>query len=504
MVRLVAFDDATEERVRFVEETPRAGIVARTMARLAAGDDPEALVAAAALAVSRSADLPADHHGGPVHPVAGVHAVIGMHRRLGPDARLLPVVQSVALANKHIHLPSMGPAAMVAFDDLKHDVAVDKVLARLEAAIAEREGRLAERALTVACDKATPGQILNSLLTVALRRNSLDDHYLLYPVYAARALDAIGWQWAPVVLRPAVRYLSRHASFDAFGEFTKEFIDDGIAFFNRFGELEELIAAHGLTEERVRRTTGPDEAGAIQALADEVGEVGEIASLPPIVARAMGAGLSLDGTLEAMSIGGARIFLRSHTANPFDVHIFTGLAARRYLLSFPEIGFRHKVMALIGWAWSYEVRYLDHTLHWSWLSGGGALGSSSGDDILADIERRVLAIDGYDVTDLPVAINDLVAPDGVREVVRLAEGYLKAGHDAEALFRLTARLVCREDASEMHGYKLQQAAFEEFHACRAPLNWVHAVAAVKQAAVNASTRPHQVWPQIAAQLERAA
>jgi hypothetical protein len=56
----------------------------------------------------------------------------------------------------------------------------------------------------------------------------------------------------------------------------------------------------------------------------------------------------------------------------------------------------------------------------------------------------------------------------------------------------------------MHGYKLQQAAFEEFHACRAPLRWVHAVAAVKQAAVNASTKPHQVYPQIAALLARAA
>jgi len=503
MVRLVTFDDATEERVRFIEETPRSEIVARTMARLAAGEEPEALVAAAALAVSRSAELPADHHGGPVHPVAGVHAVIGMHRRLGDDARLLPVVQSVALANKHIHLPSMGPAAMVAFDDLKRDSETAKVLARLETAISEREGRLAERALTVACEKATPGQILNSLLSVALKRNSLDDHYLLYPVYAARALDMIGWQWAPVLLRPAVRYLARHASFDAFGEFTKEFIDDGIAFYNRFHELEDLVERYGLTEDRVPLRGRTDETAAIEALADEMGEVDQIASLPPVVARAMDAGLSLEGTLEAMSIGGARIFLRSHTANPFDVHIFTGLAARRYLLGFPEIEFRHKVIALLGWAWSYEVRYLDHTLHWSWRNGGDASGMSA-DEILERIERSVLSIDGYDVTNLPVAINDLVAPEGVREAVGLAEGYLKAGHDPEALFALAARLVCREDASEMHAYKLQQAAYEEFHVCRAPLNWVHAAAAIKQAAVNATTKPLQVWPQIAAQLGRAA
>jgi hypothetical protein len=504
MVRLVEFDDVTEERVRFIEETPRGEIVERTLARLAAGDDAEALVAAAGLAVSRSAELPADHHGGPVHPVSGIHAVIGMGRRLDGDDSILPVLQSVALANKHIHLPSMGPAAMVAFDDLNRDVDADTVLARLERAIGEREGRLAERAVTLACENAPPGRILNSLLTVALKRNSLDDHYLLYPVYAARALDAIGWQWGPVLLRPVVRYLSRHASFDAYGEFTKEFIDDGIAYFDRFGELEGLVDMFGLTESRVRRNTGSDEDDAIAALADEIGEVAQISSLPEIVASGMGEGLSLEGTLEAMSIGGARIFLRSHTANPFDVHIFTGLAARRYLLGFPEIDFRHKVLLLLGWAWSYEVRYLDHTLHWTWQRPAGELSSASPDALLAEIERRILAIDGYDITELPVAINDLVAPDGVREAVRLAESYVKAGHDTDPLFRLTARLVCREDASEMHGYKLQQAAFEEYQACRAPLRWVHAVAAVKQAAVNASTKPYQVYPQIAALAARAA
>jgi hypothetical protein len=504
MVRLVEFDADTEARVRFVEETPREAIVDATLDRLAAGDDPEELIRAAALAVSRSAELPADHHGGPVHPVSGIHAVWGLRDRLTGDERLLPVVQCVALANKHVRLPSMGPAAMVAFDDLNRDVTAEKALARLENAVAGREGRLAERALTLACEKAGPGQVLNSLLEVALRRNSLDDHYLLYPIYAMRALDRIGWDWAPVVLRPVVRYLARHASFDAFGEFTKEFIDDGIAFYNRFDELEALIATYGLTEDRIAVMGRPDEDGAVEALADEIGEVAQISSLPQIVARAMGQGLSLEGCLEAMSIGGARIFLRSHTANPFDVHIFTGIAARRYLLGFPEVGFRHKVLALIGWAWSYEVRYLDHTLNWSWRSAADELSSESPDALLAEIERSVLAIDGYDVTDLPVAINDLVAQDEVRHVVRLAESYVKAGHDAEALFALTARLVCREDASEMHGYKLQQAAYEEFHACRAPLNWVHAVAAVKQAAVNAPTKPHQVYPKLAARLLRAA
>ena len=504
MVRLVSFDADVEERVRFVEDTPRSEIVERTVARLADGEDPRALVTAAALAVSRSSELPADHHGGPVHPIAGIHAVCGMHERLEGDDRLLPVLQCVALANKHVHLPSMGPTAMVAFDDLNRDVDADRVLARLEKALFDHEPRLAERAVTLACEKASPGRIIESMLTQSLKRNTLDDHYFLYSSYACRALDAIGWQYGPILLRPAVRYLARHHSFSAFGEFTQDMIDEGIALYHRFPELEAMIETYDLTEDRIALKTGPGETEAIAALADEIGVVDEIQSLPETIARAMGRGLSLEGTLEAMSVGGARVFLRSHTNNPFDVHIHTGTSIRRYLLGFPEISFRHKVLALLGWPWTYEVRYLDHTLSWSWQSEASDLSTKSERALLGEIEEGILSIDGYDVTKLEVGINELVAPDEVRHVVRLAESYIKAGHDADALFRLTSRLVCREDASEMHGYKLQQAAFEQYHACREPLRWVHAVAAVKQAAVNAPTKPHQFYPRIAAELKLAA
>ncbi|MBT7648622.1 MAG: hypothetical protein HN768_16415, partial [Rhodospirillaceae bacterium] len=397
MVRLVEFDAATEQLVRFVEDTPRNEIIDKTVTLLGNGTDPKALITAAALAVSRSTELPADHHGGPIHPIAGIYAVTAMTDRLDESSHDLPVLQCVALANKHIHLPSMGPTAMVQFDDLNRDVETDRVLARLEKAMTDREPRLAERAVTLACEKATPGQILNSMLTVSLRRNSLDDHYFLYPIYAMRALDAIGWQWGPTLMRPVLRFLSRHASFDAFGEFTEDSITEGIDLYKRFHELEELVETYGLEEGKVPQHTGEHEAQAIAALADEVGAVSSIASIPEMVARALGSGLSMEGTCEALSVGGGRIFLRSHSNNPFDVHIHTGIAARRYLIGFPEVSFRHKVLALIGWAWSYEVRYLDHTLQWDWQSDAAELSTASPDAILGQIEDIILGIDGYDV-----------------------------------------------------------------------------------------------------------
>src|SRR5262245_3742681 len=228
MVRLIEFDEVMEERVRFIEETAHGRVVEETLERLERGEGARGLVTAAALAVSRSSELPADHHGGPVHVVAGIHAVLGLHERLQGSARMLPVLQCVGLANKHVHLPSMGPTAMVAFDDLDGGVDPEKALARLGRALAYHEPRLAERAIAHACRRgASAGRILNTLLGVSLRRNALDDHYFLYSSYACRALDAIGWQWGEVVLRPAVRYLARHHSFSAYGEYTEKTIAEG-------------------------------------------------------------------------------------------------------------------------------------------------------------------------------------------------------------------------------------------------------------------------------------
>ena len=55
------------------------------------------------------------------------------------------------------------------------------------------------------------------LMAVALPRNALDDHYFLYPIFAFRGLDEIGWEHAAVLLRPPVRYLARHPQLDYAG-----------------------------------------------------------------------------------------------------------------------------------------------------------------------------------------------------------------------------------------------------------------------------------------------
>ena len=176
MVKLVEFAPDMEREVRFIEETAPERIIEATLEKLRAGDSPRRLVTAAALAVSRSSELPPDHHGGPVHPIAGIHATHQLAGRLDGEWRFVPVVQSVALANKHIRSPDMGPTAMAAIEPAEDEGDPDAMLEAFAAALVARQSRHAERLLAALVKTASPGQILNAMLTVGLRQNALDDH----------------------------------------------------------------------------------------------------------------------------------------------------------------------------------------------------------------------------------------------------------------------------------------------------------------------------------------
>ena len=107
-----------EPLVQFIEETPRAEIVDRTLEKLRAGVPIKTMLTASALAVTRSSDLPPGHHGGPLHPVAGLYAVSKLVDRLEGEDKFLPVLQHVALSNKHIHDPATSPFQLLEFAPL--------------------------------------------------------------------------------------------------------------------------------------------------------------------------------------------------------------------------------------------------------------------------------------------------------------------------------------------------------------------------------------------------
>src|SRR5271168_5382728 len=121
MPRRVEYPAAIEPLVQFIEDTPPAEILDRTLEKLRAGVPTETMLTASALAVTRSSDLPPGHHGGPLHPLAGLYALSNLVDRLEGEDKFVPVLQHVALANKHINAPETGPYQLLEFAPLNFD-----------------------------------------------------------------------------------------------------------------------------------------------------------------------------------------------------------------------------------------------------------------------------------------------------------------------------------------------------------------------------------------------
>ncbi|MBI3447688.1 MAG: hypothetical protein HY049_02020 [Acidobacteria bacterium] len=338
MTRRVAFPDHIEPLVQFVEETAPERIVAATRDRLAAGTSVKDMLLASALAVVRSSDLPPGHHGGPLHPLAGIHAVRHIAARLPGEYAMMPVIQNVAVANKHIHSPAMGPYILAEAQPVSEHDDLDATLQAFRYAVGRGVYNACDHYFLYLLERLSPMQVLGHLLEVAVPKNQLDDHYFLFPVFTWRALEYLGWEYARFIGRAPVRYITRPTAPTS------------------LEEVDRLISKYELLERDLRFETGEDETASITALADEIGRVNDLAEVPGMLARALGDGLSLEGVGEGLSVGGSTLFLRSQTGNPMDVHINTGANTRRYLLRQPELSRRIKLQALFMWNTGPEVR----------------------------------------------------------------------------------------------------------------------------------------------------
>src|SRR5262249_28990888 len=112
----VRFSDAIEPLVQFIEETPPSEILDRTLDKLRGGVPTQTMLTASALAVTRSTDMPPGHPGGSLHALAGLYPISKLVERLEGEQRFVPVLQHVALTNKHINPPEMGPYQLLEFE----------------------------------------------------------------------------------------------------------------------------------------------------------------------------------------------------------------------------------------------------------------------------------------------------------------------------------------------------------------------------------------------------
>jgi hypothetical protein len=476
MAQRVAYPDHIEPLVQFVEETAPERIVARAHDKLAAGTSVKDMLLASALAVVRSSDLPPGHHGGPLHPLAGLHAVRNIAARLPGEYAMMPVIQNVAVANKHIHSPAMGPFMLAAAQPVSEKDSVEATIDSFRQAASRGVYNACDHYFLYLLERLSPIQVLEHLLEVGVPKNQLDDHYFLFPVFTWRALEYFGWEYARYIGRAPVRYITRPtapASMDA---------------------VDGLIRRYELLERDLRAETGEDETSAVTALADEIGRSNDFTEIPEMLARALGDGLSLEGVGEGLSVGGSTLFLRSQTGNPMDVHINTGANTRRYLLRQPELSRRIKLQALLMWNTGPEVRMAQRMLAPDIQPEPERVASlpfRTEAELLEEIETLIGHLPVGER--LPVGnLSTWRSTDEVKQAAAMARQYADRGYAPGPLITMLGKIACRDNFTEMHAFKHHQATYEEFHATRPSLRWRHLVAAVQAAAVSHG-RIQEIW-----------
>jgi len=469
MPHRVQFAETIEPLVQFIEDTPPAEIAGRTLEKLRAGVPTQTMLTASALAVTRSTDLPPGHHGGPLHPLVGLHAVTQLVGRLEGEERFIPVLQHVALSNKHIHHPAMGPYSLLEFEPVDAG-GVEATKKAFLTAVNRGESNNADHYFLWLWNNVPHIEALDLLLSVAIPKNIVDDHYFAFPAFTWRALEsgAIGQEHLSFLMRPAVRYVSRFPTAPA------------------ILDIEELIEEHQLLSRVTRQQSGDDETAVIGQLGEAMGHVDVFADIPKLMAKALAEGLSLEGEVEALSIGAAGLFLRSLGGNPMDVHLHTSANLRRYLLKLDGLSLRNKLLLLLTWHSGPEIRSTQYRMQPAPQPDPAAVAALPPRTQEALLDAITQSIYNQPPTDWSTVSNlgQMRAVPEVRATVNLAQQYVQCGYDPQAFIARLAEIVCHDNFTEMHAFKHHQAIIEEFYATREPWRSMHLVCGAQAAAIS--------------------
>ena len=475
MPQRVRFPDTIEPLVQFIEDTPPSEILDRTLDKLRAGVPTQTILTASALAVIRSTDMPPGHHGGSLHPLAGLYAISKTVDRLEGEQRFVPVLQHVALTNKHINHPAMGPYQLLEFTPLDEG-GVEANKAAFLMAVTRGEWNKSDHLFQWLWQNAPKTEIFDLLMSVAIPKNFHDDHYFMFPGTVWRAFETgvLDKELFPVVMRPVVRFVTRNP------------VAPNNPMPSPIPAIEALIEEHGLLKRIYRQRTGEDETAVIGELGEAIAAVDVFADIPVLMAKALAGGISLEGAGEALSIGAAGLFLRSLGGNPMDVHLHTSVNLRRWLLRLDGISLKNKLLLLLTWQSGPEIRSTATRMEphpQPDMAAVAALPPRTQEEQLDAIQHSIYnqpPTDWSTVTNLGL----MRAVPEVKDTVNLATQYVKSGYDPRAFIARLAEIVCHDNFTEMHAFKHHQAIVEEFHTTREPWRWMHLVCGAQAAAIS--------------------
>jgi hypothetical protein len=404
-----------------------------------------------------------------------VYAVSKLVERLEGEQRFVPVLQHVALTNKHINHPAMGPYQLLEFAPLDPG-GVEKAKAAFLSAFGRGEWNHSDHLFQWLWQNAPAIEVFDLLMSVAIPKNWHDDHYFMFPGALWRSFETgvLDKALMPLLMRPVVRFVTRMP------------VAPNNPMASPLPEIEALIEEHRLLSRILRQRSGEDETAAIGALGEAIGRVDVFAEIPRLMAKALADGLSLEGGGEALSIGAAGLFLRSLGGNPMDVHLHTSVNLRRYLLRLDGLSLKNKVLLLLTWHTGPEIRSTANRMEPAPqpdMAAVAALPPRTQDELLDAIQYSIYhqpPTDWSKVTNL----GRMRAVPEVKETVNLAQQYVQCGYDAQAFVARLAEIVCHDNFTEMHAFKHHQAIVEEFHTTREPWRWMHLVCGAQAAAIS--------------------
>jgi hypothetical protein len=385
------------------------------------------------------------------------------------------VLQHVALANKHINHPEMGPYQLLEFAPLDAG-GVEKTKAAFLKAVGRGEWNNADHLFQWLWQNVPAIEAFDLLMSVAIPKNWNDDHYFMFPGTLWRSFETgvLDKALLPILMRPVVRFVTRQP------------VPPSNPMPSPLPEIEAVIEEHQLLSRILRQRSGEDETAAIGALGEAIGRVDVFAEIPRLMAKALADGLSLEGGGEALSIGAAALFLRSLGGNPMDVHLHTSVNLRRYLLRLDGLSLKSKVLLLLTWHTGPEIRSTANRMEPAPqpdMAAVAALPPRKQDELLDAIAHSIYnqpPTDWSKVTNL----GRMMAVPEVKQTVNLAQQYVQCGYDAQAFIARLAEIVCHDNFTEMHAFKHHQAIVEEFHATREPWRWMHLVCGAQAAAIS--------------------
>jgi len=291
-----------------------------------------------------------------------------------------------------------------------------------------------------------------------------------------RAIDkgVLDKQYLSQVMRPAVRYVTRNP------------VAPPNPIASPFPQIDSLIEEHQLLKRVLRQRTGDDEIQAIGELGEAIGRVEAFAEIPALNAKALADGMSIEGVGAALSIGAARLFMRSLGGNPMDVHLHTSINIRRYLIRLDGISLKNKVMLLLTWHTGPEIRSTAGRMQPPGQPEQAkidALPHRSQEELLEEVKQSIYnqpPTDWSQVTNLGV----MRAVPEVRHTVNLAAQYMQLGYDRDAFIAMLAEVVCHDSFTEMHAFKHHQSIVEEYYATHEEWRWMHLVCGAQAAAIS--------------------